>query len=1504
MSQERVDSLFAGESWSAVYTAFKSISLKAYDFDTLREALLVYIKQTYPDKYNDFISSSEFIAILDLVAYLGHSLSYRLDMNTRENFLDLAERKESILRIAKSMGYNKTRPINGRGFMKITNIQTTEDVYDSNGVSLANRVISWNDANEIDWYENFITVINSALDTNTKIENPKSSLQISSVAHDIYEVNEDMTTKSVVYKFKSNIAGANRKFEAVRAGFDGDSIIEMEPDSTKKFTIINRNDNLGPGSDRTGFFVFSKLGELTSQVFNYKTEITNRVQTIADDNISNSDVWVQKLNTAGSIIGSVAKVDNTTRETAIYNSIKNGSGDLVHVRSTIKNGVELQYPDGIFGNVAFGNYRVWYRKVDNAAFSIDRSSISNQVITIPYRDATGLSQRLTVTLSSTRDFSENFEAETYASVRRVAPRSYYSQDRMVNAQDYNVLPLSLGTNVVRKVKAINSSFAGNSRYFEMDDVLGHHSNVVVNSNDGSLFVDDDTVTTKLRFNKNNGNSINFIRNEISKILSHNSLANKYYIDARLDGTERKGMDPNVIVNSTTAPNTFTNIDIVIDPTDLKRIEIQTDASGEGGADPHPSEILMPGDFIKIRTDSQNFHWTRIYGSVNSGGGISNSSYFITTIIPEEYNIDEQWSIVEIVKGYRSRFEDTEIIDIKNNGIDILTRFYIKYEFDSIEDRWMWSAVDLKPDDGIFIELYYNPTEKTSEAEYTVRFTGKNVIFESERDVTFHYGNEEKVIDVETNLSVQDHITFDFYSDTETETNTTNMCEISPHNISLGISKIHDLEETDTELNFKLDYGKATGAPTNLNYIEGYGTYHLKTERAKFILMDNSHDDIYDITNYVDNSRYNTIIGQSGCWDLEVKLDKESADLVTALITSEHIYRTDVCEESSQYTHYGYYDADSMLGNVGNIGNVGNVGNVSSSSAYISSSCSLTIKDLINPANTNTERGQGFKGKPSNEYFESAIAENRFIIVDDEYANPEHSSESDYPEYKTREELIDMGIQTMYSYNGDESYTFVVKQDYQNEIRAKAEELGYEIDSPAFLQYLENEYKSDFTGEKFYWVQYAFADIIFKTDKDLEIEDLRVTYIGDENTIKEISSEHWSLSKVPCMGEDCFDYRITFWTLDPSDLGLISISEIIKTDNDRMYDIIDCGYNVRAEAVVSLYKTLNVSVPKYNSASGFIYDKYITSKGYIDYSKVKIATLDQNSNPYGIINAIGGRYVVLETDDDGNVKISDTAIVANDPSTINPDSNIEWYYSIEGQNWHKFPEEIGCPPMDSVPGKNYKVSPGISYVDNTLPRYVWEHFADNDRRIDPTTSNIVDVYVLTADYTRKVEQWRKSGFKGLIPTPPNNYELKKVMSQLKDKEIISDHVSYVPVKFKTLFGAYADQENQAVFKVVKKSGTTYTDSEIKSSVSATVNEYFKIENWDFGDMFYFSELAAFLHSKLSEYISSVVITPKYSGNEFTNLLSISSEPNEIFLSVTTSNDVKIIERITDSELSGE
>lgn len=1445
MSQDRVDNLFASESWSAVYTAFTNVSLKAYDFDTIREALLLYIKQTYPDKYNDFIASSEFVAVLDLVAYLGHSLSYRLDMNTRENFMDLAERKESILRIAKTMGYNKTRPINSRGFMKISSVTTTEPVFDSNGVSLANRVINWNDANNTEWYENFITVINASLNQETKIKNPKATKQISTIEHNLYEINENTASKNVVYGFKANVSGKSRTFEAVRAGFGDDGVMEMSPDRTKNFTIVNRNDNLGPASDRTGFFVFTKLGKLASTNYNYTVSVSNRIQTIPTNNISNSDVWIQKLDNTGAIIREVTKVDNETRETAIFNALRTGSGDIVNVRTTVDNGIELHYPDGNFGNAAYGNYRAWYRVSDNESYSIDRDTVENASITIPYIGSDGVAHQLTLTLTTTRDFSENFAAETMASVRRIAPRSYYAQDRMVNAQDYNVLPLSLGQNVVKKVKAINTNFSGNSRYFEMDDVTGHHSNVTVNSTDGSMYLDTDSVTVKLRFNKENGNTVNFIRNEISKVIKHGSLANLYYIN--------NVTNSNVVINAETNPDTFSPININIDPTDPKAIEIVTDGTGEGGADPHPAEVMYPGDFVKIETENQTTYWTRIYGSLGSGGGISNNRYTITDILPEEQKADDVFRIVEIVKGFRTRFEDFEISEIKTGALDdtTISSFEIAYTYDEEQDRWTWGLHDDDTSPEILVELSYNPGVRTSEAEYTARFTGKKVVFESEDDVKFFYSNNEKVVDIETNLAHQDRIKIDYYELGEGDVIGGNEKD---DYVVLGYSDIYNLSQDGVNATFDIQYKTWTGAPRNLEFIQDELNGMRQPEDAmNFVLVNSSNEDVPEevsgLNQSVPKTGYSTPIGNRENDEYTLPVTLDISDIVIEDVT-------DPVKNEGNPDDTIEFEVSSILQIVAEDGNVSNA----NSTLVSLSSINLDI--------------DGFKGKESTNYFDSARDSKNFVFV--------KGSELPANETVTTIEIDDPN--NLPSGVVDDFVVFrtdVSSETYQFQFTNSSMPAGT---NPVF------------------WKQFAYAELEFTSERELTVNTIVVKLDGIR-----VSTDHLELVSLSDL-----NYKLIFWTIDPEG-AVIDIYDIYTNDGTLDFS----KFKVRAQSMVKITTQTQFTIPEYSTISSYIYDNYTDTAGNIDYRKVKLTTMDSKRNPYGMIEAIGyNRYLIIQKLPEATTfEIAKYAFATDNPNSIDEEYYV--YYNTEQDKWYSNEgievsttvEADGSVRLTNTQGRllegtRLKLVKGITYMNNSLARYNWEHFADTDKRIDPSTSNIVDVYVLTADYTRNVDAWKASGFQGSIPKSPNNFELKKIMENIKGKEAISDHVSYVPVKFKTLFGEQASQENQAIFKVVKKAGTLYTDSEIKSAVSAKVNEYFKLENWDFGDTFYFSELAAYIHTQLPEHISSIVITPKYSGNQFTKLLSITSEPNEIFMSVTTSADVKIIETITDLELLGE
>ena len=66
--------------------------------------------------------------------------------------------------------------------------------------------------------------------------------------------------------------------------------------------------------------------------------------------------------------------------------------------------------------------------------------------------------------------------------------------------------------------------------------------------------------------------------------------------------------------------------------------------------------------------------------------------------------------------------------------------------------------------------------------------------------------------------------------------------------------------------------------------------------------------------------------------------------------------------------------------------------------------------------------------------------------------------------------------------------------------------------------------------------------------------------------------------------------------------------------------------------------------------------------------------------------------------------------------------------------------------------------------------------------------------------------------------------------------LSDQIIYHPVKYKILFGSNADEQLQATFKVVKNPKTNVSDAVIKTRVIAAINEFFALDNWDFGDSF--------------------------------------------------------------------
>jgi hypothetical protein len=187
-------------------------------------------------------------------------------------------------------------------------------------------------------------------------------------------------------------------------------------------------------------------------------------------------------------------------------------------------------------------------------------------------------------------------------------------------------------------------------------------------------------------------------------------------------------------------------------------------------------------------------------------------------------------------------------------------------------------------------------------------------------------------------------------------------------------------------------------------------------------------------------------------------------------------------------------------------------------------------------------------------------------------------------------------------------------------------------------------------------------------------------------------------------------------------------------------------------------------------------------------------------------------------------------------------------------------------------------------------------------IDPGITNIIDLYVVPQEYYTQYQNYIRDTTDS-VPQPPlpTIDELTTAYSGLNDFKMISDNIILNPVVFKPLFGAKAAPELRATIKVVRDPKTTASVSEIKSAVVAAMNEYFTIDKWDFGDNFFFSELAAYLHEQLGSIIASVVLVPLNPLKSFGDLYEIRSAPNEIFVNAATVVDIDVIDALTQSNL---
>lgn len=520
----RQTSIFGVEDWKRIYQTFREADFQSYDFETLRKSFIDYIRLYYPESFNDYIESSEFIALLDVMAFMGQAGSFRNDLNTRENFIDTAERRDSVVRLAELVSYTPKRNTAAQGYLKVQSISTTEGVIDFTGVNLSNITVNWNDTTNENWLEQFTVIVNSALESSQRFGRPGNSQTILGVETEEYALNLIQGFLPVI-PFTSTVNGQGMSFEAVcGTSLNQTYVYEPSPAPNGAFNMLYRNDKQGYASPNTGYFFLFKQGSLQDLNFNVGERIANRVVNVNIEGINNDDTWLYQLDSVGNILNEwtyqenlySGAVEELTPEQRRYFTITSRTNDQIN----------LNFGDGVFSSIPVGSFRTYVRASNGLSYIINNDELQNVALSIGYVSRQGRNETLTLTCAIQQPISNAANRENLDDIKQRAPARYYTQNRMVNGEDYNNFPYTLYSTII-KSKAVNRSSIGTSRYLDLVDITGKYSSTNIFASDGMIY--ENTAVPSFTFTFTDQNDItDVIVNQVEPVLASRGMQEFYY----------------------------------------------------------------------------------------------------------------------------------------------------------------------------------------------------------------------------------------------------------------------------------------------------------------------------------------------------------------------------------------------------------------------------------------------------------------------------------------------------------------------------------------------------------------------------------------------------------------------------------------------------------------------------------------------------------------------------------------------------------------------------------------------------------------------------------------------------------------------------------------------------------------------------------------------------------------------------------------------------------------
>jgi hypothetical protein len=473
----------------------------------------------------------------------------------------------------------------------------------------------------------------------------------------------------------------------------------------------------------------------------------------------------------------------------------------------------------------------------------------------------------------------------------------------------------------------------------------------------------------------------------------------------------------------------------------------------------------------------------------------------------------------------------------------------------------------------------------------------------------------------------------------------------------------------------------------------------------------------------------------------------------------------------------------------------------------------------------------------------------------------------------------------------------------------------------------------------YVVKYRLCDYIFESEHEtaffLDSSDInydftngtvikdKISILGVNTTPIQILNASASVKSVSSLGS------INEFTILNSGTGYVSTPSVSVAQglNGEFVPIITngsissikvvnggAGYTINSQVTLSSDDRKYSSLPLGIDHLWQIDSMIVEPDGYIEPKKVRVSFYDYNNAgqivdpdtfltivaPENVSETTGfkDKFIYFEYLSDGlRYQVSTGTFVSYpNPSSliengVTPTNNIFYYF---------YDSDYNVVNSYSTVSNTWVYEPNyFAYAGRKELKFHYIHNSGENKRIDPSKTNIIDIYLLTSSYDTSFRSWLtyKAGSR---PLPPTSQSLENLYGgSLELQKTISDEIIYHHIEYVILFGSTADASLQATFKAVKNPVSTRSSNSLTTDILTAINNFFALENWEFGQSFHFSELSTYVMNIMTPDITNFVIVPK--NNNFGGLYEVTCQSHQIFVNGATASDIQIISAVTPSQL---